>query len=66
MSIPRRRRLSTWLNLFSMIFAAAMIYIPQIGLEPELAKQIQLGFSVFIAAAQFYKQQESKNDINAD
>lgn len=54
--IPMSKRFSTWVNLISMILAAAMIYIPDIGLSAQATAQVMLGSSVVISIAQWIKQ----------
>lgn len=54
--LPMSKRFSTWVNLISMILAAAMIYIPDIGLSAQATAQVMLGSAVVISIAQWIKQ----------
>jgi len=59
--IPIKKRLSTYANLLTMVLGAAMIYIPDMGLDQSLTGKIMCACAVMVAGAQWYKQ-GVKND----
>lgn len=59
--IKVHKRLSTYANLITMVLGAAMIYIPEMGLEQGMTGKIMCACAVLVAGAQWYKQ-EHKDD----
>jgi hypothetical protein len=51
-------RWSTYANLVSMVVSAALISLPDIGLEAVTVARLMMAGNVIIAGCQFVKQQE--------
>ena len=51
------KRYSTYANFISMIVSAALIGIPDLGLEAPVVARFMLAGNVIVAACQFVKQQ---------
>ena len=54
--IKFHKRLSTWANCLSILVSAAMIYIPDMGMDGGITAKIMCACAVLVAACQFYKQ----------
>ena len=54
--IPVKKRLSTYANLITMVLGAAMIYIPNMGLDQGMTGKIMCACAVLVAGCQWYKQ----------
>ena len=56
------RRWSTYANFTSMIVSAALVGLPDIGLDAFVVARIMLVGNIIIASCQFVKQQEATKD----